>query len=48
MQIIYLIIVLLFSCSSKEFPWTNATLLESQSIAANTNKIIMIDFYADW
>ena len=48
MYIVYLIVLLLLGCSQNEFPWEEATFSEAKSIASDANKIIMIDFYADW
>ena len=48
MQIFYLIFLLLFGCADVEFPWQKITFSEATKIAENNNKIIMIDFYADW
>tara|TARA_B100001250_G_scaffold86025_1_gene71161 strand:- start:2292 stop:2456 length:165 start_codon:yes stop_codon:yes gene_type:complete len=44
---IIFVLILLFSCSSKQFPWSNYTTLE-EIINLSADKLIMIDFYADW
>jgi len=48
MNFFYLIFLLLFACSDIEFPWEKITFSEATTIASDNNKIIMIDFYADW
>ena len=49
MKNIYIIILLLIcGCSQVEFPWIKITFLEAQTLAIHNNKMIMIDFYADW
>tara|TARA_B100001123_G_C14566547_1_gene732510 strand:+ start:244 stop:390 length:147 start_codon:yes stop_codon:yes gene_type:complete len=45
---IYLIFLLLFSCSEEQFPWKKINFSEAKTMAMHSNKMIMIDFYADW
>ena len=48
MKKIYLIFLFIFGCSEIEFPWDEISLKEAQTFSQNSNRIIMIDFYADW
>ena len=48
MNFFYFIIVLVSACSQVEFPWEKITFSEAQTMAMHNNKMIMIDFYADW
>lgn len=48
MRALYLTILFLFSCSQLDFPWKKITFSDAQTMAIHSNKIIMIDFYADW
>ena len=45
--VILFILILLFSCSSKQFPWSDYATLE-EIINLSTDKLIMIDFYSNW
>ena len=48
MKKIYIILLLLLGCSQLEFPWEKITFSEAQMMAIHSNKIVMVDFYADW
>tara|TARA_Y100000814_G_C12279526_1_gene384591 strand:+ start:550 stop:699 length:150 start_codon:yes stop_codon:yes gene_type:complete len=44
----FIVLLLIFSCSQIEFPWSNLSFSEAQTQAMHNNKMIMVDFYADW
>tara|TARA_X000001036_G_scaffold225799_2_gene211276 strand:+ start:3456 stop:3602 length:147 start_codon:yes stop_codon:yes gene_type:complete len=48
MRLFYFIILFLFSCSDLEFPWKDITFSDAKVMASDNNKIIMLDFYAQW
>ncbi len=48
MKKIYFILLLLFGCSQVEFPWDEFSFSEAKTQAMYNDKMIMIDFYADW
>ena len=39
---------MILNCSSEGIPWSNSTLDSAIKLSDNDNKLIMIDFYADW
>jgi len=47
MNLIFIIILLLFSCdSSEKIKWNNNAL--NDIVFENNNQLILIDFYTDW
>ena len=48
MRVFFFIVLLLCGCSEPEFPWKNVNFEEAQTMATNSNKMIMLDFYANW
>ena len=48
MKKIYFIFLLILGCSKVGFPWDKVTFEEAKTLSQINNKIIMIDFYADW
>tara|TARA_B110000116_G_C16221515_1_gene309647 strand:- start:273 stop:419 length:147 start_codon:yes stop_codon:yes gene_type:complete len=48
MKKIYIILFFFLGCSQLEFPWVKITFSEAQMRAIDSNKIVMVDFYADW
>ena len=45
-HLILLFILIFSNCSLEKFPWDNYTVEEA--IDLSENKLIMIDFYANW
>ena len=48
MKKFYLIALFVFSCSKVGFPWDDLNFEEAKILSQSIDKIIMIDFYADW
>ena len=44
----YFIFLFILGCSKIGFPWNEITFEEAGTLSQLNNKIIMIDFYADW
>ena len=44
--LITLFILMISNCSSEKIPWADSTL--NEAIQLSNDKLIMIDFYADW
>ena len=42
-----LVICLFFSCSSESYKWYKGSVDEALSLIQNSDKIILLDFYAD-
>ena len=48
MKKIYFIALFILGCSKVGFPWDKVTFEEAKILSQSSDKIIMIDFYADW
>ena len=46
-HLIVLFILIFSSCSLEKFPWDNYTVEEAINLSKG-NKLIMLDFYANW